>query len=131
MSTFGTFVDALDPVRQVRLLTGDLDEDNQCFPDSDLRDFLDLNDGNVRRASADVLDAIATSETLVSKVIRTQDLQTDGAKVADSLRKRAAQLRAQADHEDADGDDWDGFDVVDTIPAGRRRPERTPQVWGL
>ena len=42
------------------------------------------------------LEIIADSEARLSKAIRTQDLQTDGPKVADSLRKHAQALRAQA-----------------------------------
>jgi hypothetical protein len=87
----------------------------------------------VRRAAADALDTIATSEVLVSKVIRTQDLSTDGAKVADALRKQAQVLRQQADAADAAEDDG-FFDVVDTLPPCRR-PEltepSTSEVWGL
>ena len=49
---------------------------------------------------APALDAIATSEALISKAIRTQVLSTDGPKTADALRKHAATLRAEADRDD-------------------------------
>lgn len=115
-------------VDEVRLLIADRDPDNQILPDEDIQGFLTLNKGRTRRAAADALDAIASSEALVSKVIRTQDLQTDGAKVADSLRQHADRLRNQ---EDEDDPDWFGFDIVDTIP-GRQWPEHTNrQVWGF
>lgn len=119
----------IDPVR---LLIADVGPD--CLLGSDqVLAFLDLNDGNVRLAAADCLDAIAVSEVLVSKKIRTQDLQTDGPAVAAELRAQAKNQRALAQAEqDAEERDWDGFDMVDTLPRGRRRPELSPgQVWGL
>lgn len=124
----------VDPaIGQVRLLMSDVGSE-QYLTDDHVAGYLELNDGNVRRAAADGLDAIATSETLVGKVIRTQDLQTDGPKVADSLRKHADRLRAQAEAEDAAADEWDGFDIVDTVGRfGGTWPERTtgPYVSGL
>lgn len=71
----------------------------------------------ISRAAADALDAIATSEALVSKVIRTQDLQTNGATVADALRKHAATLRDQAATDDDDAS-WFGVAEFQPYPAG-------------
>jgi hypothetical protein len=93
---------------QVRLLISDIDEANFIFSDTEIAGYLAGYDllGNgpvsprqpILRAAADALDAIATSEALVSKVVQTVDgLQTDGAKVANSLRTRADSLRRQAD----------------------------------
>jgi hypothetical protein len=74
--------------------------------------FLDLEGGNVKLAAAQAIDTNADNEALASKVLRTQDLSTDGAKVADALRKRAAALREQVLAED------DGyFDIVDLGPS--------------
>lgn len=57
----------------------------------------------VKRAAADALDAIASSEALVSKKVRTQaGVSTDGPAVAAALRAHASQLRAQADTAEAD-----------------------------
>lgn len=118
----------LDPEMAVRLLIADLDQNRQLVTDEQISQYLALNAGSVRRAAADILDAVAVSEALVSKVVRTQDLQTDGAKLAAELRARANQLRQQADNEDSD--EWGGLDIIDTPTA--RRPEYTnPQVWGL
>lgn len=121
------------PEGQVRLLIADVstDETKRLLGDTEITGYLAMNDGHIKRAAADALDAIADSEALVSKVIRTQDLQTDGAKVADALRKHADRLRAQADAAD-DADDDGLFDIVDTIQP-RCRPELTerPVVWGL
>ncbi|MFK5689597.1 hypothetical protein ACI3EY_08010 [Ornithinimicrobium sp. LYQ92] len=124
--------DNTEQVGQVRHLIADLMlGDDQVFDDDEIDTYLALNDGNVRRAAADALDAIAVSELLVSKVIRTQDLQTDGAKVAAELRARAKDLRDRADAVD-DQADWFGFDVAYPPLSGRSGPEHTnPLVTGL
>lgn len=127
----------LQPVQAVRLLLADVGSD-QYLTDQNISGYLQLNGDRIRRAAADALDAIAVSEVLVSKVIRTQDLQTDGAKVADALRARAAQLRQQDDDDDLNT--WGGFDLVPTHSGRPCTPEHTgrvvewdqpPTVWGL
>ena len=114
-----------DPVQQVRLLIADVDPDREVFTDEQLSTFAAMEAGSVKRAAAAALDAIAVSELLVSKVIRTQDLTTDGAKVAAELRARATQLRAQADATDlaADG----GF--FDVVAPRNAWPELTERGW--
>lgn len=93
-------IDYTSPVGQVRLLIADLDEASFLVSDEQLQGYLSLNRG-IHRAAAAVLDAMATSEVMISKVIKTQDVSTDGAKVAAELRAQAASLRAHADAEDA------------------------------
>jgi hypothetical protein len=78
--------------------------------------FLTLEAGRPRRAAAQALDTIASNEVLVSKVIRTQDLQTDGSKVAAELRARAKALRDQDDQTDTDGNPF-AMDIVDYDPS--------------
>lgn len=99
---------------RVRLLIADYDEAALIFSDGILTGYLSLNDGGVYRAAADALDAIATTEVLMAKKIRTQDLSTDGPAVAAELRKQAAGLRAQADTADTDAHTW--FDAVGFEP---------------
>jgi len=125
-------VDDVETLALLRMLIADTSTSpDQLFNDSQLRAFLTLGAGNVRLAAADALDAIATSEVLISKKIRTQDLQTDGPAVAAELRAQAKNHRALAQKDLDDANLWDGFDVVDTIPSGCR-PELTErQVWGL
>jgi len=119
-------IDFTTPAGQLRLLIADTDEANPVLDDPSVNGFLALNRGVVRRAAADALDAIASSEALISKVIKTADLSTDGAKVADSLRAHADRLRAQSEDED----DF-AFDIVDYDPnAGGYRRAEYP-VWGL
>jgi len=91
------------PRGQVRLLANDVDETEPVFSDNEIDSFLAMEAGHVKLAAAQAIDTIADNEALCSKVIRTQDLATDGAKLADSLRKRAAALRQQHDAELEDG----------------------------
>jgi hypothetical protein len=93
-------IDYTVPLGQVRLLIADTDPASMILEDPQVEGFLAINAGSVRRAAADALDAIADSEVLVSKVIKTQDLSTDGAKTADALRVHADRLRDQAEDDD-------------------------------
>lgn len=71
----------------------------------------------IYRAAALGLRAIAVSEGLIQKVIKTEDLQTDGAKLATALMGGAKGLDDQADKDDEDEDEWMyGFQVVDFQP---------------
>lgn len=111
--------DLATDVGKIRLLTTDVEPAFPLHTDAELLAFLALEGGSVKRAAAASLEAIATSETLVTKKISTQDLSTDGPAVAEDLRKRAKLLRDQADIEDpagADIDDGYGFDSVDFDP---------------
>lgn len=106
---------------KVRLLLNDVDEDTVVFADAEIDAFLALHDGAIFLAAAQAIDTNADNEVLASKVLRTQDLSTDGAKVADALRKRAAALREQH----AQIEDGDGF--FEIIPSGRTwGPELAP-----
>lgn len=110
-------LDTLTTIGLARLFATDIDEANPIFTDAQWSGLLAANDDNARRAAADALDAIARSEVLISKVIRTQDLATDGAKVAAELRASAASLRQQADDGMGNtGVDDSAFLVVDYNP---------------
>lgn len=117
-----------EQIATVRLLIADTDPANQLLTDNQLTSLLKLNGDDERLAAADALETIAVSEVLVSKKIRTQDLQTDGPAVSAELRQLAKRLRDQV----AGGESYDGFDTADVL-AGTCRPERTdyPEVWGL
>jgi hypothetical protein len=90
------------PVGRVRLLLNDVDRDAPVFSDVEVQAFLDLEGGSVKAAAALAIETNADSILLATRVLKTPNLTTDGAKVADSLRARAAQLREQAD-DDVDG----------------------------
>jgi hypothetical protein len=116
--------DPTTEIGQVRLLASDVDEDNLLFTDTQVTAFLTMETG-VKRAAAAALEVIATSEVLVSKVIRTQDLATDGAKLSAELRARAKTLREQADVDDDNADDG-GFEIAYFEPGrGPELAERT------
>lgn len=109
-------------IRRVRLLLNDVAQADQVFSADDITDFLALEGWNVKLAAAQAIDTNASNEALASKVLRTQDLSTDGAKLADALRKHAAVLREQvaAELEDEEG----SFEFV-TFSDCRRPPELT------
>lgn len=92
------------------------------FSDAHLRVLLSLyasrpsRAGQIKRAAADAIVAVANSEALISKVIKTEDLQTDGAKVANALLVGARQLRDDADQDDEREDDEYAFAIVDFQP---------------
>lgn len=99
-----------EPVNQVRALIADTDQSNQILDDATITVYLSLHPSTpagVRRAAADALDAIATSEALIGKYMRTQDVTVDGAKVADALRKQAEAQRREAQRLDDDAADED------------------------
>lgn len=99
--------DPTSDVGLVRLLLNDVDEASEVFTDVEIQAFLDLEGGNVKRAAAQAIDTNADDQALASKILKDHQISTDGAKLADSLRKRAAELRRQAD----EGDGY--FEVVD------------------
>ena len=88
-------------VDDVRLLTADLDPASPVLTDDQYVKLLRLYNGDTRRSGARALRIMAASEVLISKVIKTQDLSTDGRAVSAELRALAEQLDAEADAEDA------------------------------
>lgn len=106
--------DPTTPAGQVRLLINDTTSD-PAFSDDEITGFLALEAGVVKLAAAQAIDVIADDEALTSKVITSQDAGTDGAKVADALRKRAAALRAQVVLELSESDDGGFFEIIPPI----------------
>jgi hypothetical protein len=115
---------ALTDIEIVRLNITDTGTE-QLFTDEQLSAWLDQFGGSINRATYRALVTIATSEVLVSKKIRTQDLATDGPAVADSLLKLAGTYKADADTEDATA----GFSF-EVIPlADPFKPEGAEYRW--
>ena len=100
-------------VGRVRLLIPDTDITAALFTDAEIAAFLDLEGGTIRLAAAQALDTLASSETMILKVVRTLDVSTDGAKVGAELRARAKELRRQ--HEDGVGDPEGMFDIAEWV----------------
>lgn len=109
-------IDYSTPVGQVRLLIADIDEANLLLTDPEIKAFISIEGGSIKRGAAAALEAIARSEVLISKKISTQDLSVDGPAVAAELRASARQLRDQAAEDEADAA-WD-ISVIDFNPSG-------------
>lgn len=103
--------------------------DETMFTDDEISAFFTAGGDSTLRAAGLANLAIATSEALISKKIRTQDLQTDGAAVADALIKKANQLFALAatDEKRLDGN---YFDIINFGEGwGVYPPELTEWNW--
>nr|DAS94134.1 MAG TPA: hypothetical protein [Caudoviricetes sp.] len=120
-------IDYTSPVGQVRVLIPDLrkledlrdlrNEPRYLFTDDEILAFLAINNGNVKRAAADACDAIGMDKALQLLVLKTDDKQTDGAKLLDAIVKRAKTLREQAKEDDENNLSFDvimpSYDPVD------------------
>lgn len=112
-------IDYTSPIGQVRVLIPDLrkledlrdlrNEPRYLFTDDEILAFLAVNNGNVKRAAADACDAIGMDKALQLLVLKTDDKQTDGAKLLDAIVKRAKTLREQAKEDDGNNL---SFDVI-------------------
>lgn len=108
-------------VGQVRLLIPDVEQLGDLanptnpaayiFSDPQIQAFLSLYSNNVKRAAAQAKLVLSTSEALINKVIKTDDLATDGAKLAQELRAQAQMLMAEADKDDTE-DSYDSITIV-------------------
>lgn len=91
-------------IEKVRVLIPDTElvfDGATLFSDADITTYLEIANNSPLRAAAYAVNAIATSEAIISKVIRTQDLQTNGAALASALLKHAEWLNARADKEES------------------------------
>nr|DAK83544.1 MAG TPA: hypothetical protein [Caudoviricetes sp.] len=78
--------------------------------------FLAIEGGNVKKAASRALMAIATSETLILKVISTDNKSTNGATLGAELRAQAKRLWDEA--KEAELNDV-GFDFLPgVVPPG-------------
>lgn len=112
-------IEYTSPIGQVRVLIPDLrkledlrdlrNEPRYLFTDDEILAFLAVNNGNVKRAAADACDAIGMDKALQLLVLKTDDKQTDGAKLLDAIVKRARMLREQAKEDDENNL---SFDVI-------------------
>lgn len=107
----------MTPTDQVRLLIPDTDSSAELLSDEQIEELLTIEGDSVKLATALALEVIASSEAMVSKKIRTQDLQTDGPAVAKELRERAAVLRATVQASLDDEDNATTFAVGDFVYA--------------
>jgi hypothetical protein len=107
-------------VGQVRLLIPDVeqlgDTPAYIFSDSQITAFLSMYSNGIKRAAAQAKLVLASSETLINKVISTYDLKTDGAKLGAELRAQAEALRQEA-IEDEQEDANDTLTIVNQSAA--------------
>lgn len=122
-------IDYTSPIGLVRVLIPDLrkledlrdlrNEPRYLFTDDEILAFLAVNNGNVKRAAADACDAIGMDKALQLLVLKTDDKQTDGAKLLDAIVKRAKTLREQAKEDDENNLSFDvimpSYDPVDWV----------------
>ena len=100
------YVDPMNPTAQPDYL----------LPDAQLQAYIALNRDGLFGAAADALLAIATNEVLISKKIRTEDLQTDGPAVAGELRRMSELYRQRQKEEWELADYEDAFEIVNYTP---------------
>lgn len=120
-------VDFSSDIGKVRALIPDVDQvdfnetgtPSYIFDDAHLATLLGLYGTNedaprvpILRAAADACEALAVSEVLISKVTKTEDLQTDGARSANAIMARAIQLRAAANQAEQEALEV-GFTIID------------------
>jgi hypothetical protein len=113
-------IDYETPVGELRVLIPDtellvnsnspLSDPEHLFSDAQLYAFLRIARGSVLRAAGMACDAIGGSEALISKVITTDDLSTDGAKLGNYWLNRAKEFYRRADNEEEA--DADGFVLI-------------------
>lgn len=121
------------PIGQVRLLIPDIarDENNEyIFTDPQIQAVLAMYGNNIKRAAGRAKDIIAADTTMLLKVIRTDDLNIDGVKVAAELRAQAQQLRAEADTDDLEDAADAGFRIVYPGRSYARAEASAWPLWG-
>lgn len=136
MANFGVSpVDYDTDVGKVRVLLGDTEAENvesgigeyMYFGDAEINAFLDMYGDNVKLAAARAIEVIAASQALLLKSWSSDDLTVNGDKIAESLRKIAAQLREEAIAEESseyfnlikmyvEGEDVDDFAEQEYYP---------------
>jgi hypothetical protein len=109
---------------QVRLLIPDTEQllnpanpsatAEYLFNDSQVTAFLSLYASNVKKAAAQAKLVLATSESLINKVIKTGDYATDGAKLGAELRAQAAELRIEAEKDEME-DSYEEISIVSLL----------------
>lgn len=87
-------------------------ENEYLFADDQIENLLEIAGGSVLRAAGLAMIAVGNSEALISKVIKTQDLSTDGSKLQDKWRESGEALLRRAYKED-EGKALDYFEIID------------------
>lgn len=96
-------------IGKVRTLLGDTQAENVVngigeylyFGDDEIAAFLTMYGDNVKLATARCMETISMSQALLLKSWSSDDLTVNGDRIAESMRKLAAQLREEALQEEA------------------------------
>jgi hypothetical protein len=102
-------VDYGTDIGKVRALLGDTEAENvesgvgeyMYFGDDEIAAFLTMYGDNIKLAAARALETISMSQALLLKSWSSDDLTVNGDRIAESLRKLAAQLREEALQDEA------------------------------
>ena len=103
-------------LRAVRTLIPDKEaifDGEYMFSDEDLQDLSLVAGTNLYKVAGLAMLAVGNSEALIEKVIKTQDLSTNGAALQDSWRAAAKVMLDRGDAEDAAANAFDGFQIID------------------
>jgi hypothetical protein len=124
------------PLGQTRALIGDVDAtalspvvpgqgEYMWFGDEELQGILNVYSDNPRRAAAQALRIVASTQALLLKKWSADDLAVDGPAISDALRRLAADLEAQVVREEAT---LDIFELADIGTAAKFVPEGMPSA---
>ena len=118
-------------IDSVRLLIPDMDSSDKIFEDSSIELFLTLAGGKVFLAAAMALETIAVDESLLYKIVTTDDLSVNGVTgAAQVLLVRAKTLRSDQDRADAAADIGSAFNLVFSDDITPTYPEAcAPWAW--
>lgn len=115
----------------VRTLIPDTDaiygpaENENLFTDDEINRFFRLGGDNAIRAAGLAMIAVGNSESLISKVIVTEDLETDGAKAQKEWRDAGIALMKRADI----GTIFDGFEIINYREDWLLTPHELTEPW--
>lgn len=96
-------------IGKVRTLLGDTEAENVVagvgeylyFGDDEIAAFLTMYGDNVKLATARCMETISMSQALLLKSWSSDDLTVNGDRIAESMRRLAAQLREEALQDEA------------------------------
>jgi hypothetical protein len=117
----------MNDIGKVRLLIAEVDTANEKFTDAQIEAYLEIHNGNLFRAAASAVRAIAIDEALLRDV-KTDDLQVTSSTVAKALNDIALRLEAQADDYEM-RESQDVFELVFPHQLGSTKPELHTRWW--
>lgn len=120
--------DLTSDIGKIRLLIMDNQSGSYLFEDTEISTFLSLEGSNVKRAAALALETMASNDAYVLKYMTLLDLTTNGPAVSAELRKRAADLRAQALFDET-REDSGAFDIAEQVQDVFGARDRLRKQW--